>query len=193
MPSFTTSPTGPTVPATLKVQAGDTPITVIVATTTKIVGGYGGRSSLDEFAPKDRISAQGSFETSKPGSTTRIFNARWIKDWTIQRAYTRVVGRVLSVSKSSPPNSLTLQVARGGSRHSPYQPNQQVAVDLTSATLKIVWGSVPVKVDALHQDMRIVVMGVYRTQSTLRATRVRILGTPGRSHPVATPTPTPKP
>jgi hypothetical protein len=162
---------GTTMPTALTVlQADGTMITVIVPTTTKVVRGYGAQSSLDEFAGEDRISAQGSFV---PGSTT-TFKARWIKDWSIQRAYTRVVGSVLSVQ--SPPNSLTLQVARGGSQHRPYQRSQPMTVNLTSSTLKIVSGTATVSVDALRKDMRVLVLGVYnRTQSTLSAARVRIL------------------
>jgi hypothetical protein len=168
--------TSTTMPTELTVlQADGTMITVIVPTTTKIVRGYGGHSSLDEFAVDDRITAQGSFQTSSPPT----FKARWIKDWSI-KARSRVVGNIGSVQGL--PNSFTLQVARGGSQHSPYQRSQQVTVSLTSSTLKIVSGTATVSVDALRQGMRVLVMGVYnRTQSTpsplstLRASRVRIL------------------
>jgi hypothetical protein len=164
----TSGPNGPTVPAALTVQAGSTEIIVTVPVTATVLRSYGGRSSLDEFAKGDRISAQGSFQTS----TT--FTARWIKDWSIQRAYSRVVGSVYNIQGL--PNNFTLQVARGGSQRSPYQRSQQVTVNLTSPTLKIVSGTSTVSVDALRQGMRVLVMGVYnRTQSTLSATRVRIL------------------
>ena len=179
-----TGMTGTTVPAALTLGAGSTAIVVTVPATTTVVRGYGGHSSLDELAVGDRIIAQGSFQK---GSTT-AFNARWIKDWSIQRAYTRVVGSVLSVQ--SPPNSLTLQVARGGSQHRPYQRSQPMTVNLTSSTLKIVSGTATVSVDALRKDMRVLVLGVYnRTQSTLRAARVRVLSDRRRHGPVATPTP----
>ena len=180
---------GTTMPTELTVlQADGTMITVIVPTTTKVVRGYGGHSSLDEFAGDDRLSAQGSFV---PGST-KTFKARWIKDWSIQRAYTRVVGSVHSVQ--SPPNSLTLQVARGGRQH-----GQWMTVNLTSSTLKIVSGTATVSVDALRQGMRVLVLGVYnRTQSTLSATRVRILSAHRGLHDLnaaatATPSPSPSP
>ena len=172
--------TGTTVPAALTVQARSTTVIVTVPATTTVVRSYGGRASLDEFASGDRISAQGSFAT---GSTT-TFIARRIQDWSVQ-ARSRVVGSILSVDL---PNSLTLQVARGGSPHSRYQRSQPVTVTLTSSTL-IVSGSVTMAVGDLHQGMRVLAMGVYnRTQSTLRATRVRILSARRRG-PVAVPTP----
>src|SRR5947209_13817788 len=115
--------TVPTVPAALTVQAGSTSIIVTVPATTTVMRGYGGHSSLDEFAAGDRIIAQGSFQ---PGSTT-TFNARWIKDWSVQ-AHSRVVGNVLSLQS----NGLTLQVARRGSQRS-----QKVYVTLTSTTLVV--------------------------------------------------------
>jgi hypothetical protein len=161
---------GTTMPTELTVlQADGTMITLSVPTTTKVVRGYGAQSSLDEFAGDDRLSAQGSFV---PGSTT-TFKARWIKDWSIQRAYTRVVGTVSKVQ--SPPSSLTLQVAPGGSQHRPYQRSQPMTVNLTSSTLKIVSGTASVSVDALRQGMRVLVLGVYNRTSTLSAARVRIL------------------
>jgi hypothetical protein len=153
--------TVPTMPAALTVQAGSTPIIVTVPATTTVVRGYGGHASLDEFAPNDRISAQGSFQ---PGSTT-TFNARWIKDWSVQ-AHSRVVGNVLSLQS----NGLTLQVARRGSQRS-----QPMTVNLTSSTL-LVSGTVTVTVSALQPGMRVLAMGGYnRTQSTMRASRVRVL------------------
>ena len=174
---------GPAAPTTLTVLAGHTAITVSVPSTTTVVRGYGGRASLDEFAQDDRLTAQGSF---KPGSKT-IFNARWIKDWSVQ-AHSRVVGSVDTV-QLGPPNSLTLQVARRSSQHGPYQRSQPMTVTLTSRTL-IVSGSITMAVGDLHQGMRVLAMGVYnRTQSTLRAARVRVLSDRRRHVPVATPTP----
>jgi hypothetical protein len=158
--------TNTTKPTELTVKAGDALITVNVSTTTKIVRGYGAQSSLDEFAQDDRLTAQGSF---KPGSKT-IFNARWIKDWSVQ-AHSRVVGSVLDCCvQTGSTKSLTLQVARRGNRYS-----QKVTVTLSLST-PVVSGTVTLTADALKKDMRVLAMGVYnRTQSTLRASRVRIL------------------
>jgi hypothetical protein len=156
---------GTTVPASLTVQAGSTPIIVTVPATT-VVRGYGDPASLDEFAVNDRIITQGSFQK---GSTT-TFNARWIRDWSL-RAHSRVVGSVLSMQS----NGLTLQVARRDSKHSSYLRNQNVYVTLTASTV-IMSSTVSVPVGALQAGERVLALGVYnRTQSTLTASRVRIL------------------
>src|SRR5437763_5494675 len=131
---------GTTVPATLTVQSGSTTITVTVPTTPTVVRRYGGPSGLDEFTVGDRITAWGSFEA---GSTT-TFDARRIKDWSIQRAYARVVGRVQAVQG----DGVTLRVARGRGVHSPYWHGEEVYVTLSSSTL-FMSGPVTVTVGAL--------------------------------------------
>ena len=154
--------TVPTLPAALTVKAGSTAIIVTVPATTTVVRGYGGPSSLDEFAEGDRIVAQGAFQTST------AFIARRIMDLSVQ-ARSRVVGNILSV-QTGQTNSLTLQAARRGN-----QSSQPMTVTLTSSTL-LVSGTVTVTVSALQPGMRVLAMGTYnRTQSTMRASRVRVL------------------
>ena len=176
---------GTTVPATLTVQAGSTVITVTVAARTKLARGHGGRSGLAELTVGDRITADGSFET---GSTT-TFDARQIKDLSI--AYTHVVGTVAGVWASG----VTLSPARRGSPHSPYWRGEVVNVTLSPST-KVISGSVTLT-GAVNWTpvpaLRVQVTGLYNTANhalpTLRADRVRILGTPGRHDPVAEATP----
>jgi hypothetical protein len=158
-----------TTPATLTVQtASGTTVTVTVPATTKFVRRYNGHSSLDELTAGDRITADGSFER---GSTT-TFDARRIKDWSIQRAYTRVVGSVATVQNGV----VTLRVARGRSERSPYWHGEGVWVTLSSSTI-VMSGSVTVTVDAVQPGVRVLVMGVYdRASRSLQAGRVRILG-----------------
>jgi hypothetical protein len=171
--SGTTSST--TVPATLTVQtASGTTVTVTVSATTKFVRHYNGHSGLDELTAGDRITADGSFE--KGSSTT--FDARRIKDWSIQRAYTRVVGSVAAVQNGV----MTLRVARGRSRHSPYWHGEGVWVTLSSSTI-VMAGSSTVTVDAVQPGVRVLVMGVYdRASRSLRAGRVRILSWHRQNH-----------
>jgi hypothetical protein len=180
---------GTTAPATLTVQmASGTTITVTVSARTKLVRGHGGRSSLGELAQGDRITADGRFET---GSTT-TFDARRIKDVSI--AYTHVVGSVAGVWSGG----VTLSPARHGSPHSPYWRGEVVRVTLSPST-KIISGSVTLAASAVNWTqtpaLHVQVTGLYDTANhalpTLRADRVRILGMPGRSEPVATATPTP--
>jgi hypothetical protein len=169
------------VPATLIVQTGNTTTTVTVAATTKFGRRYNGPSSLDEFSAGDRITAWGSFEKS----STTTFDAQRIKDWSIQRAYTRVVGSVATVQNGV----VTLRVARGRSVHSPYWHGDDVRVTLSSSTI-VMSGSVTVTVDAVQPGVRVLIMGLYdRASRSLRADRVRILGGQLRHDPRAAATP----
>jgi hypothetical protein len=158
-----------TTAATLTVQtASGTTVTVTVPATTKFERRYNGRSSLDEVTAGDRITAYGAFER---GSST-TFDARRIKDWSIQRAYTRVVGSVATVQNGV----VTLRVARGRSGHSPYWHGEGVWVTLSPSTL-VMSGSATVSVDAVQPGVRVLVLGLYdRASRSLRAGRVRILG-----------------
>jgi hypothetical protein len=161
---------GTTVPATLTVQAGRMTVSVTMPATTTIVRRYNGRSSLDELMAGDRIIAYGSF---KNGSTT-TFDAQRIQDWSIQRAYTRVVGSVATVQNGV----VTLRVARDRSEHSAYWHGDDVWVTLPSSAI-VMSGAVAVRVNAVHPGVRVVVLGLYdRASHSLRAGRVRILGGP---------------
>jgi hypothetical protein len=161
---------GTTVPATLTVQAGSMRVTVTVPATTKFVRRYNGRSSLDELMAGDRLTAYGSF---KNGSTT-TFDAQRVKDWSIQRAYTRVVGSVATVQNGV----VTLRVARGRSEHSPYWHGADVWVTVPSSAI-VASGSGAVPVKAVQPGVRVLVLGLYdRASRSLRAGRVRILGGP---------------
>jgi hypothetical protein len=173
---------GTTAPTTLTVQAGSTTVTVTVAATTKYERRYNGPSSLDEFAAGDRITAWGSFDKGSP--TT--FDAQRIKDWSIQRAYTRVVGSVAAVQNNG---LVTLRVARGRNVHSPYWHGEDVSVTLSPST-RVMSGSVTATVDAVQPGVRVLVMGLYdRVSRSLRADRVRILSGHRRHDPRAAATP----
>ena len=177
---------GTTVPATLTVQAGSRMVSVTVPATTKFVRRYNGRSSLDELTAGDRITAYGSFKT---GSST-TFEAQRVKDWSIQRAYTRVVGSVATVQNGV----VTLRVARGRSEHSPYWHGEDVWVTLPSSAI-VTSGSGAVTVNAVQPGVRVLVLGLYdRASRSLRAGRVRILGGPRQNDDppaAATPAATP--
>jgi hypothetical protein len=182
---------GTTAPATLTVQmASGTTITVTVSARTKLLRGHGGRSGLAELTVGDRITADGRFET---GSTT-TFDARRIKDLSI--AYTHVVGSVAGVWSGG----VTLSPARRGSARSPYWRGEVVSVTLSPST-KIISGSVTLAASAVNWTqtpaLHVQVTGLYDTANhalpTLRADRVRILGTARRPDPVATPAATPTP
>jgi hypothetical protein len=181
-------------PPKLTVMSGDREITVIVSAKTQYVRGHGSRSSLSEFTMGDRIVASGSFETDRS-----TFDARRIRDLSI--AYTNVVGNVDRMVD----DGVTLLPARRGSPHSPYWRGEVIDVSLLSTT-KVMSGSVNLMKksgvtwrSAVNWERRpplhVRVTGLYNTANhklpTLRADAVRILGTPGQPHRIATPTPTP--
>ena len=182
---------GTTTPATLTVQAGSRTVTVTVPTTTTFLRRDNGRSSLDEVMAGDRVTVWGSFENGSPAT----FDAQRIKDWSIQRAYTRVVGSVATVQNGV----VTLRVARGRSEHSAYWHGEDVWVTVPSSAI-VTAGSGAVRVNAVRPGMRVLVLGLYdRASRSLRAGRVRVLGGPRQNddrgvhrqneHPIAAATP----
>jgi hypothetical protein len=180
---------GTTTPATLTVQmARGTTITVIVSARTTLLRGHGGRSGLAELTVGDRLTADGSFATGR----TTTFAARRLTD--VSLAYSHVVGSVAGVWSGG----VTLSLARRGSPHSPYWHADVVSVSLSPST-QIISGSVALAASAMTWTqppaLHVQVAGLYDTANhalpTLRADRVRILGTSGRPEPVATATPTP--
>jgi hypothetical protein len=145
-------------------------VTVTVRATTKYVHRYNGPSRLDELAAGDHIIAYGSF---KNGSTT-TFDAQRIKDSSIQRAYTRVVGSVATVKNGI----VTLHVARDRSKDSPYRHGDDVWITLPSSAI-VASGSVAVRVKALYPGEHILALGVYdRASRSLLVARMRILDGP---------------
>jgi hypothetical protein len=180
---------GTTTPATLTVHmARGTTITVTVSARTTLLRGQGGRSGLAELTVGDRLTADGSFATG----STPTFDALRLKDLSL--AYTHVVGSVAGVWSGG----VTLSPARRGSPHGPYWRGEVVSVTLSPST-KIISGSVALAASAVTWTqtpaLHVQVAGLYDTATqalpSLRADRVRILGTPGRPEPVATATPTP--
>ena len=177
---------GTTTPATLTVHmASGTTITVTVSARTTLLRGHGGRSVLAELTVGDRLTADGSFATGR----TTTFAARRLTD--VSLAYTHVVGSVAGVWSGG----VMLSPARRGGPHSPYGHGDVVSFTLSPST-KIISGSVTLAASAVTWTqtpaLHVQVTGLYDSASyTLRADRVRILGTPGRPDPVATATPTP--
>lgn len=89
------APTSLTAPTTLSYQTRYKGLlTVNVSTSTQIVRRYNGASELDELSANDQLQVWG-----KLTGTTLV--ATRIKDTSIQDAWTRFVGRVLTVSPSS--------------------------------------------------------------------------------------------
>ena len=170
-----TSIGGATAPTTLTVQTvGGLTINVTVPASTTVVRRYGGPSGLDEMVAGDRVSVWGSFE---PGSST--FDAVRIKDWSIQRVDSRVVGLVQSAANNG---AVVLVGRHEHGRRNPYYHGETVQVTFTASTV-VMSGSMTVTVAAVQPGLRIVAMGTYdRIGHTLTATRVRILSAHARGN-----------
>ncbi len=159
---------GVSAPTTLTLRAGSAvTLTVTVGVSTTIVRRYDGRSSLDELSPGDYLQLWGRYET---GSST-VFDARRVKDVSIQRAYTRVVGTISQVTSGG----ASLNVGRGLDKRTPYVHGDLVQLSYAPNAL-VVSGSITMTAAAVQPGAYVLALGVYdRHSHTLRADRIRIL------------------
>jgi hypothetical protein len=153
--------------------AGGVTYTVNVSTTTKIVRLYDGPSALDEMSPGDALLVRGTTVT------TGTINATWIKDQSIQRKYTRLVGTIQSVGASS----ATVIVTRDEHGPTPFHLGQTITLTVgastkvisptaTGTTLYTGTAGLPI----LSGDMggRVTVLGVYDNVQNVFTTVDRI-------------------
>lgn len=176
---LTAAPASTTAPATLTVQTGrQGQISVSVTPSTRIVRRYNGASGLDELAANDVLQIRGT--TTAPGAVT----ATWIRDISIQAAYTRLVGQVTSVTA----NSVSVVVQRGIRRGSPFAPGSNLTLPVGTAT-KVISGTTTAtgSTSGITAGDRIVALGVFnRVAHNFQSTfRIRILGTGVKAHPAA--------
>lgn len=174
---------GTAAPTTLTVKsAGGIVVTIAVSDTTRIDRRYDGASSLDELAVGDRLVARGRFESGGTG----VFDAAEIRDVSIQKAYTRVVGVVDTASDTG----LTLAVRRH-MQHGPYRRGDDLTVTFASGVV-VTTGTVTTTVSAIAPGQRVLALGIYdRASKALQASRLRILGNPRSEATEGTPTPMP--
>lgn len=104
--------------------SGGVTYTIDVSTTTKIVRLYDGPSGLDELSPGDALLVRGATVA------TNTIQASWIKDQSIQRAFTRMVGTIQSVGA----NSVTVMVTRDSAGPSPFAIGQIMTITLGATT-----------------------------------------------------------
>jgi hypothetical protein len=151
---------GTTAPTTLQMQTTDHGLmTVAVSTATQIVRRYNGRSALDELSPGDTLSVV----NVASGTTT---GAAIVKDWTIQRAFTRNVGRITGISTDL--MRLTVRVL-ADSRYTgqnPFDEGQTIYVAVTPAmSVTLSDGSKGTVQDNLSPGLVITALGVYNRAS----------------------------
>ncbi len=159
-----------TAPAALTVQTQrHGTVTVNVTASTLIVRRYNGvAASLAELSPNDRLSIVGKYL----GNNT--YSATIIKDFTIQRAYTFMVGQVSGVNG----NTLTVTVQANGPHHAtnPFTIGQSITVNTAGAAVTLANGTAGAA-SAIGQGTRIAVAGVYNRKAGGFTTvyRIRVL------------------
>ncbi len=165
-PGFTVS-SAATSTLTLQTRNRGT-VTVNVDSNALIVRRYNGISSLAELSPNDRLTVVGKYL----GNST--YSATTIKDFTIQRAFTFMIGEISGVSG----NTLTVTVQANNRHHArdPFKIGQSITVNATGATVTLANGTTGA-ISALTPNTRIGVVGVYNRQahSFTSAFRIRVL------------------
>lgn len=150
-----------TAPTSLQVvTAQGITMTVNVSTTTQIVRRYNGQSALDELSPGDKIGVSGSM------SGTTAITATTLKDATIQRAFTRNVGRITAISSDM--TKLTVRVLRDSRAqgHNPFDEGSTIYVAVTpTMTVTLADGSQGTVQDSLSTGLIITTLGVYDRNS----------------------------
>jgi len=122
---LTMAPVTTTAPVSLTIQTPhEGQITVAVDANAKIVRRFNGASSLDEVGVNDVLQVRGV--TTAPG----VVAATWIRDTSIQEAYTRLVGLVTAVT----PASVSVVVQRDASGRSPFSYGQNLTLPVGPST-----------------------------------------------------------
>jgi hypothetical protein len=167
-PGFTLS-NGATSTLTLQTSNHGT-VTVNVDSNTLIVRRYNGVSSLDELSPNDHLTVVGKYLGNN------VYSATKIKDFSIQRAYTFMVGLVKGVDATH--STLAVTVQANGRHHArdPFKIGQYITVNAAGATITLANGTTGA-VSNLSPNMRIAVVGVYnrKAHSFSTVNRIRVL------------------
>lgn len=132
---------------------------------------YDARSALDEFSPGDTLSVKGVMS----GTTLMV---SWIKDLSIQHAFTRNLGVITSISTDM--SRLTVRVLRDGvfKGRNPFAIGQTIFLNVTpTMSVTLADGSRGTMRDNLGPGMAIVTLGVFNRNSKTLDTvdRVRVL------------------
>lgn len=150
-----------TAPTSLQVVTSQgVTMTVNVSTTTQIVRRYNGQSALDELSPGDKIGVSGSI------SGTTAITATALKDFTIQRAFTRNVGRITAINSDM--TKLTVRVLHDSraEAHNPFDEGSTIYVAVTpTMTVTLADGSQGTVQDSLSPGLVITTLGVYNRNS----------------------------
>lgn len=152
-PGFSTS-----VPSTLTLQTiGHGMVTVSLDVNTKLVRRYNGPSSLAEFSPNDRLNVTAKYEGVGSYSAVRI------KDITIQRADTFMVGSITAISGSVITTTVLAddRYIHTGKVKDPFHMGESVTLTLSPSTIITRANGTPGAASDLQTGMKIAAVGVF--------------------------------
>jgi hypothetical protein len=137
-------------PSTMVVQPGTTgsaQVTVTISPTTSIVRRYDGKSNCTELSANDKVQiwrvrqapAIGAPGATAPATPTTPLTAARIQDFSIQVAYTEIVGVITAAIASTTTTTPTVQltvtvVANKGPKTSAFKVAQIITIDAPATT-----------------------------------------------------------
>ncbi len=166
---LTTAPLTTTAPVSLTIQTPrDGQVTVAVDASAKIVRRFNGASSLDELGANDVLQVRGV------STASGVVAAAWIRDASIQEAYTRLVGQVTAVT----PASVSVVVQRDASGRAPFGYGQNLTLPVGAST-QVISGTATAtgSTGSIATGAQITALGVFdRIANTFQSTfRIRVL------------------
>lgn len=152
-PGFSTS-----VPTTLTLQtANHGTVTISLDANAKLVRRYNGPSSLAEFSPNDRLNVVGKYQGGSSYTAVRI------KDITIQRADTFMVGSITAINGST--ITATVQAddryIHRGKVTDPFRVGQSVTLNLSPSTIVTLANGTAGAATDLQTGMTVSAVGVF--------------------------------
>jgi hypothetical protein len=165
---------GASAPTTLTLQTPyQNVLSVAVGANTVFARRYNGLSALAEFSAGDRLGVVARYQ----GGTS--YTAVALKDFSIQRAFTFVIGQVTGISGTAPNLSVTITVLANGlhQRLDPFKVGQSITLALSGNTKVILADGTTGAAQSLAQNMKVFVAGVYdrALQRFTTVDRVRVM------------------
>jgi len=165
-------------PTTLVISTTQGLVNVNVVTSTSVVRRYNGLSALDELSPGDQLGVAGTM------SGTNVLDASAIKDFSIQRAFSRNVGTITGFNSSMTQMSVKILNDPRHSGQNPLRPGQTISVAVTPAmSITLSDGSLGALQDSLSPGVVVTIIGVLNRNSLSfnNVFRIRVWSpTPGK-------------
>ncbi len=166
-------------PTTLVISTTQGLVNVNVMTDTVVVRRYNGLSALDELSPGDQLGVAGAM------SGTNTLNASTVKDFSIQRAFTRNVGSITGFNSGMTQMTVKVLSDPRHPKQNLMRPGQTISVAVTPAmSVTLSDGSLGTVQDNLSAGMVVTIIGVFNRNSSSfnNVFRIRVWSpTPGKA------------